>query len=471
MRMKLKAADDENLQALPSTVELPGMAELGDGVLPPNSEDAERTVVAACLINPDIFPEVRKVVSHDHFYHGLYRGYFKAIVDLTDKGEIVDSIMLAKQLRTTEGNRVSDINELINLNPAISIRNVLSHAKLVSACFAKRKAMEIGRRCTALAASSEEDVLLTIERIKDDLTALAKAQPNDGAVGRSAKDCFASMRKGLENPLPSIPTGLANYDELIQGGFREAQLVVVAGLPGMGKTAAALGTALNVAKAGHGVMFFSLEMTSEELMQRAASSEGHIPLGKITRNEMADPERRSLDIADRIVSGLPLVLDDEDGLTTREIADRAERQALRFRAEGKELRLIVVDYLQIAHVHEKDLPKDYNEAKRIEVVARSLKNLAKRLKVTILALAQFNREASKADAIPSMSWLHGGSEIEKAADILTFLLPAEKAPAAGYDPNAAVKVKWWIQKQRSGPSFTAAYMWFFKQFTLFQKAD
>lgn len=442
------------------------MVDSGD--VPPHSLEAEEAVIAACIVNGPLIPKVAEAVSYDQFYSGENRKYFQTLVQMAQAGEPVDVVTFGHRLRSNgmhvDAARIVDI---FQMSAYTSIKDVMTHAGIIAACAVRRKLCDIGRKLTALALVSKDDVLLIGDRIKGEIDELAKSQPKLNEGPRLASEGIKALVASMTNaPIPPIPTGLPNYDKLVKGGWRKGQLVVIAGRPGMGKTAAALGLALHAAREGHGVVFFSMEMTEEEVMQRAVSYAGRINLSDIIANDVGDIKKSKFEEATARVASFPIAVDERPGLSLKQIEDHTERMALQFEAAGTPLKLVVVDYLQLVDVSSVS-KKDDRQDQDIEKIAYGLKAIAKRLGVTVLALAQFNREADN-DTAPSMRWLAGGSGIEKAADNLTFLLPAAKTPPLGYDPNQPVKVKWWIAKQRNGPAFTAAYMWFLKPYTRFE---
>jgi replicative DNA helicase len=244
-----------------------------------------------------------------------------------------------------------------------------------------------------------------------------------------------------------VPTGIAELDELLGGGFRPGQLVVLGARPGVGKSVGGLGFAAAAAERGYGAAVCSMEMTKDELMERLFAREADIPLSRLRAPEMLDAgdQRRLERAADRVATW-PLLIADEGEQTLASIGAVARSRSRTPRG----LRLLAVDYIQL-------MTATTRTQKRHEVVgefSRGLKLLAKKLGITVVALAQLNRQSDqRTDKRPHLSDLRESGSLEQDADIVMLL---HRDPD---DPEGMDRVEVWIPKHRGGPTGKLDLFW------------
>jgi replicative DNA helicase len=277
-------------------------------------------------------------------------------------------------------------------------------------------------------------------------------QASQARIGESYSHISQVLKKTFENmelaagrkgEVTGVPSGFAELDRLT-AGFQAGDLVIVAGRPSMGKTALALNIAFNGAReTGLPAIVFSLEMSKEQLVRRMLSSEGKVDASKMRQpNRLDQSDWRRLTNTAGVLHGVPVFLDDSAPMTPLEVRAKARR----LMAE-KGLGLIVVDYLQLMQAGGRR--KD-NREQEISEISRSLKGLAKELRVPLLALSQLNRSVEgRPDKRPMMSDLRESGAIEQDADLIMFVYRDEVYNKETADKNVAEII---IGKQRSGPT-------------------
>lgn len=307
-----------------------------------------------------------------------YRHFIDQILDLATRRRLADALVAA---RDDAENFDLTIAELVDR----------ADAALVSS---------IERREASRSFSLDDSISLAIQRVET-------IQEGDGKVG--------------------APTGIAEMDELI-GGFEPGQLVIVAGRPGMGKTAVACSAALGLASAGHGVLFVSLEMQAEELGMRmvcdlACQRRGDwVPFDRIVNATLSPSEHDRLAAARRSAAGWPLRIEDAGSMSLARLTLAVRRAKRRMAAKGQTLKVVIVDYLQLVQPDRRAA----GPYEAVSEVSRGLKALAKDLGVAVVALAQLSRAVEqREDKRPQLSDLRDSGQIEQDADAVVFLYREE----------------------------------------------
>lgn len=268
----------------------------------------------------------------------------------------------------------------------------------------------------------------------DELAAGIEATLSDAAGDESSQtaihagDAVKEFVESLDEPDGGVISGIIPSLDSVMGKLRPADLCIVAGRPGMGKTTMAQSYSLGAAQGGYGVLFVSLEMHKRQLAAKFAcdylSDKGErIPFSSIVERSLAANQRQALARAAFDISELPLVIEDLPGATIGRLARIVRRHARRFKAQGNTLDLVVIDYLQLLDADERGL--DIRSA--VTKISRGLKNIAKENGVSIMALSQLNRKVEeRADKRPHTSDLRESGQIEQDADQILFLLRREK---------------------------------------------
>ena len=457
----------------------------------PHSKEAEAAVLAGILLRNEALNDVISLVTEDSFYVPAYKSVFKAMMKLQERGQPIDIVTLEQQLRAVdELNLIGGIEGLGKLGDRYaSSHNVVSHAELVRQTAVVRNLVIASQEIADAGRDDPEDVNEFIDLAEKKILEVNQA----GRVGgyRSAKDLIHGVFEAIteraknKNPITGVPTQLTKLDEMT-GGLQGGDLIILAARPSMGKTALALNLAqaacvrqakhLHLAEEEqprlHPCLVFSLEMSSQQLIERVLCSEARIDAGKLRSGRLIEDEFRKLvQAADRLHKS-PLFIDDSAAPTILEIRARARRfrqDRNIFPPEFEETRgpkgLIVVDYLQLARGS-----KNYDiREQEISEISRGLKGIAKELNLPVLALSQLNRGVdSRSDHRPMLSDLRESGAIEQDADIIMFIYrearyenDEEKRRQIEHEAEVI------IGKQRNGPTGTV-HLNFFGQFTRFE---
>lgn len=419
----------------------------------PYSEDAEKAVIGSVLIAPETFDDIAPWLAPRDFFMLRLRYIWDALSRLAKRGETIDVITLVHELKAM--GRMNDIGgesyltELM-VNTPTSIHGEV-YGRLVYRTALRRRLIECGDQLRMLALNQEasiEDVMADAER---EFIGVRDASLEDGSptftdmVGQFVE----SVLDRIEHPDKpvGIPSGWRDLDELL-GGWHKGDLIILAGRPGMGKTGAMLTAALNAAKLGARVGIASQEMTYEQVIARFSAIETGIDLPKLNRGRLNQDEARRFLKAAGALAKLPIHVIDASELTPPKL----RMQALRWMRRGG-LDLLMVDYLQIM-TSEKGMFKGDRRTAEVGYFARSLKALAKELRIPVLVAAQLSRAVEQRDdKRPMLSDLRESGEIEQEADIVAFLYRDVVYNEATEFPNRADVI---VAKHRNGPPGVAS---------------
>lgn len=447
---------------------------------PPHSVEAEQQLLGALLTagerGRDAHATVAEIVQADDFYDPVHARIFATIAALAERGEAITGVLVWGRMRDDAGlNEIGGHVYLVRLaSSAAPILQATDYARHVRNLARWREAVwraeDLFADCDrALADGAPGSALDALEG------ALARLRPTDDKDGPI--QIAAAMDKALDHveqaiASPSkafgVPTGLSALDEKL-GGLHPGQMIVLAARPGQGKTALALSMARAAAQAGHGVLFFSLEMHAEDLALRLCTDLAWIPDDPIAyeraRKGYLSAAQRDRLYQARVTAGtMPLIVDARSGRTTNAMRATARTVALDMRAAGTPLGLIVIDYIGLA----RDSGRQRNKVDQVAEISADVKRLAKDLDVPVLALSQLNRGVeSREDKRPSLADLRDSGAIEQDADVVLFpFREAVYLAKAEPDPSdSAAHAKWQMRmadirntveidvaKQRMGPT-------------------
>jgi len=385
-----------------------------------HSEEAERAVLASVLLEPEVWPRLAESLQSDDFAFEGHQLLFEGMRQIARRGHTVDTLTLQaslEELGTLEAAGGKgylhcldvDLPDLGRIDAYIEIVRDRSLRRRVAALCLKvaQGAFDPGHTGREVVGRAEAGIL----QLGD-----AMASARLGALGGLVEETLTDLEENPAGRLPELRSGIDTLDRLLCGLGR-GRLVVLAGRPGQGKTSLALACAQHLAvHQGRTVAFFSLEMTSRELVLRLLGSESEIPSGRIASGVLSRTEWERLQTsADRLRS-VPFFLDDSSGLSVLELAATVRR----LKAQ-RGLDAIVVDYLQLLDPGQK-FP---NETIALSAVSRALKQLAKEVDVPVLVLSQLSREPERRGkgSRPQLSDLRGSGSIEQDADAVVFLWP------------------------------------------------
>jgi replicative DNA helicase len=399
--------------------------------IPPNDQQAEAAVLSTALIDPRSVKRLAAMLLPEDFFSEAHRWIFEACLGLYENGQTPDVVTVATWLR--DHSRLAQVGGMpyltATLNAAPAVTNVVAYARTVRAKARVRRVIHAAHRILAEGYAEHGDDGAYLARSVSAMTTASRLPDaealvdNAEALATIVRDIHRAAATG--SVVTGLPTGLDCYDRLTLG-LHAKQLTVVGARPGVGKTSFGATIAANVARGGIGVLFFSLEMSREEIIGRNLSGRSGIDGTLMKLGRLSPSQWDRLHTAAKEIAGEPLWIDDRAGLTVREIADRALSAIEECCARRTALGLIVVDYLQKAAVPDADRRRGRYE--QVGDIAKGLKQLARDTALPVIALAQLRR-LGKGDAPrrPLMDDLRESGDIEQEADIVTLLhAPSEE---------------------------------------------
>ncbi|NTW76697.1 MAG: replicative DNA helicase [Syntrophaceae bacterium] len=432
--------------------------------IPPQNLEAEQSILGSVLLENSAINSVLEVMSKDDFYSEAHRKIFNVMVELSEKNEPVDIITLSNALKDRKLlDSIGGTAYLASLVDNVpSAANVTNYAKI-----AKEKAILRGliSSATEIINSCYEtgtDVDQVLDQAENSIFEIAenKVRPSFHPIREIVKDSFRSIedlyaRKEL---ITGVPTGFEKIDDLTSG-LQQSDLIIIAGRPSMGKTAFALNIAQFAAlESQTPVAVFSLEMSKEQLVFRLLASEAKVDSQRLRKGFLGETDWPKLTAAAGRLSEAPLFIDDTPAITVLEMKAKSRR----LKADAG-LGLIVVDYIQLMR------GGNYRESREQEIseISRSLKALAKELKVPVIALSQLNRKVEdRTNRRPQMADLRESGAIEQDADVIAFIYRDEVYNKSEDNPEKGI-AEIIIGKQRNGPTGTVKLA-FLEKFTCFE---
>ena len=397
----------------------------------PSNLEAEQALLGSILVNNDIIDEVSTLVSSNIFYDPAHIKIYEVIESLNNKGMIANPITLKNFFEKDDMlNEVGGTEYLVKLTRfSGSAKQSVDYAKVIHEMYLRRELVQISSQLssdTLNASYQEQNAENIIESTEKSLFDLAER----GSFSQSflkfnqALDQtieMATLAMKSDQGIVGVPTGLTDLDEKL-GGLHKSDLVILAGRPGMGKTALATNIAYHAAQnlmsrqEKSSIAFFSLEMSSEQLSTRILSEQARIKSDDIRRGKVTESEINRYIETSRNIYNLPLYIDETPAITISTLSNRARRIKRLFG-----LSLIVVDYIQLMRAPSTNNRGD-NRVQEVSEITQGLKALAKELKVPVLALSQLSRAVeSRDDKKPQLSDLRESGSIEQDADVVMFV--------------------------------------------------
>jgi len=409
--------------------------------IPPYSEEAEISVLGAILINKDAIIEIADSLRPECFYKPAHGLIFESALELYEERVPIDLITIAEKLKkkrslTKIGGRAY-LTKLANSVPTAS--HVVSYAQIVRDFFTKRELAAAAASINEAAFNEELSAGEALDKAEQKIFSLSQRHLQQ--VPTSLRDALAESFDRLDelqkqdSGLRGIPSGFSDLDSLL-AGFQASNLLILAARPGIGKTAWALNVARHVAvEQKLPVCFFSLEMSKEELVDRLLIRQADIDAWKMKTGKLNEGDLSKLSQAMGILAEAPLYIDDTPAASILEMRTKARRLQVE-----KGLELIIVDYLQLMRSHR----RWDSRVQEVSEISQGLKNLARELKVPVLALSQLSRAVeSRGSTRPRLADLRESGSIEQDADVVAFLYLE--------DPENREAVSCEISKHRNGP--------------------
>ena len=411
------------------------------------NEEAEESVLGAILLSPvDGATEAVDLLRPADFYRPAHQAVFEAVIALYDANEPIDPITVSSRLRASgDLERVGGIVFLARLLDQVPTASNLSYyANLVKAAAMRRQLIQAVSSIRGLAESPELEIDEILDKAEQSIFAVADGNSSShpervgGAVGE-ALEAFGSAEAGGS---AGLQTGYRDVDRIL-GGLKPGNLAVLAARPSMGKSSWALGVAHRIAKQEIPVALFSLEMTRLELAQRLVCADGRVDSSKALRGDLDGAEwSRLVDAAAR-VNTLPLYIEDTGVLSVTNVRAKARRIA----REAGGLGLVIVDYMQLME------GRGENRQQEIASISRGLKELARDLKLPVLALSQLNRGVEvRENKRPRLADLRDSGSIEQDSDVVMFLYREEYYSPTDVDKQGVAELE--VAKHRTGRTGT-----------------
>ncbi|MDC9612944.1 SPI-7-type island replicative DNA helicase [Xenorhabdus khoisanae] len=410
------------------------------------AEEAEQSVLGGLMIDNDRWDEVVPLLRPEDFFSHPHRIIWQKMSELCQANCPIDLITMNDALeKSGQLEKAGGFAYLATLSKNTpSAANIVHYAEIVAHRSRARGLMALGKALVAQSSDPRTDIFQLTEQSEKQLFLLS--EKSAGAEQRSLTDALSNVINQLENSLQSngvtgTPTGFADLDQKTCG-LQPGDLILLGARPSMGKTALALAMAIKGAINKGPVQFFSIEMPTEQLIQRLISELASVPLEKIRSGNLDESDWGCIGAAMETISSWQdrFIIDDTSNMTPTLLRARARRNMRKF---GKPS-LIMVDYLQLMRC-----PEQENRTLEISEISRSLKALGKELGCPVLALSQLNRQLEqRADKRPTNGDLRDSGSLEQDADLILFIYRDEMYESNSLDKGVAEII---ISKQRQGP--------------------
>ncbi|MBR1980115.1 replicative DNA helicase [Candidatus Proelusimicrobium excrementi] len=438
--------------------------------LPPQALDAEMAVLGSMMIEAEALERAFDILKPEHFYKNAHQKIFNAMASLMAKNQAVDLITITEELKRqgflAEIGGERYLSEL--MGKVSTAAHVEHYAKMVYEAALVRELINISTSTVEECYKNPDDPTSLIDEAQGKLFKLNQQRELKGFV--SSKELSGEVMQMIEklivdkNPIKGVPTGFTKFD-LKTGGLRKSDLIILAARPSQGKTAMALNIAHYAAvHAKVPVAIFSLEMSRHSIYQRMVCSAAMADLHQVSTGMFKKERWRELAREIQRLGEAPMFIDDTPALTITDIRVRSRRLASELKKQGKELGLIMIDYIGLIRGGGK---KAESRQQEVSEISRMLKELARNLEVPVLALSQLNRKTedkTRTSNRPQLSDLRESGSIEQDADVVALI------HREGYykrdDPSLERDATLIIAKQRNGPVGDVKLNWY-SEYTLF----
>ncbi len=392
----------------------------------PNNIEAEQAVIGSILVTNEIFDEINTIISSANFYDPMHQKIFGAIENLIFKGMLANPITL-KNYFEDEKDELNVPEYLVKITKfSTSTRQATEYSKIIYDMFVRRELIKISEQTIDTAKLNDlntngQNIIENSERLLFDLAEKGSFNSSlikfDEAMKQTIEMASAAYKN--EEGIVGVPTGLKDLDDRL-GGLHQSDLIIIAGRPGMGKTALATNIAFNAAQKlqdsgkKSSIAFFSLEMSSEQLSTRILAEQSRIKSNDIRRGKISDEQFDKFIETSKNISELPLYIDETPAISIAAVSNRARRIKRLFGLD-----MIVVDYIQLmkGSFNNKD-----GRVQEISEITQGLKAIAKELSIPVVALSQLSRAVEQRDdKKPQLSDLRESGSIEQDADVVMFV--------------------------------------------------
>ena len=397
-------------------------SEKTGGKIPPQNLDAEMSLIGAILIDEEVLIDIVEIVKAADFYDKRHAAIFASIIRLYEHHQPVDLLTLTNELKKREAldavGGSSYLAELTNYAPTAS--HAASYAEIVAQAAVRRRLIKAGGDITELAFNEELTVPQLLGQSEAELFSVSDASLKQdlSSMEDILNDSFERLDELYKNKgaIRGIRTGYRDLDNKT-AGLQRSDLIILAARPAMGKTTFVTNLAYNIATIEKkSVLFFSLEMSKEQLVDRMLADAAGVDSWNIRTGNLSDEDFAKLADAMGEMAEAPIFIDDTPGVSVLEMRTKARRAA-----HDGELGLIVIDYLQLMQ-GSGSAKSSANRVQEVSEISRGLKLLARELNVPVIALSQLSRSVESRDPkIPQLADLRESGSIEQDADIVMFL--------------------------------------------------
>ena len=416
---------------------------------PPQSVEAEKTVLGGILLNNKSLNIILSIISPEDFYKEVNRKIIEKVISLVDKGKPVDVVTLSEELQKAgtldEVGGASYLSSLMDGVP--KSLNVEFYAQIIKEKSLLRQLILSSAKIISSSYEQKDDADQLLDEAQAAIIDVAEQRIKPGFVPVSLlTEPTLEMIKALHDrkeAVTGVPTGFRDLDALTSG-FHNSEFLVIAARPSMGKTALCLNISQNVGlKTDYSVGFFSLEMAKEQIVVRLLCAEAQLDIKKVRTGFIGERDFGKLKLSAEALSQAKIFLDETPALTVMEMKAKARRLKME-----QNLDLLFVDYMQLMRPG----GRFENRTQEMSYISRSMKELAKELRIPVVGISQLSRapEKSRSKPIPQLSDLRESGAIEQDADVVIFIYREELYRPD--DENIRGEAEINIAKQRNGPT-------------------
>ena len=429
---------------------------------PPQNISAEQAAIGSMLLQEDAILRTVEILKPEDFYRKSHEIIYRCISELFDKNNGVDLVTLTEELKRKDLlEKIGGVTYLTNLiNSVPTAANIEYYVRIIEEKSILRNLINNATKIISMGYEEKEDAKVLMDKAEHLMFEVSNR--NLGQAFVPIKEILQDSFEKIEDLyhrdeyITGIPSGFVEFDDLTTG-FQPSELIVIAGRPGMGKTAFSMNIAQNAAISKNTpVAIFSLEMSKSQLVQRMLCSEARVDAHNLRKGRLAESDWPTLSMAAGRLSSAPIFIDDSASATSLEIKAKARR----LKAQH-DLGLIIIDYMQLMQ----NSSRAENRQQEISEISRSLKSLARELNVPVIAVSQLSRAVEqRIERRPRLSDLRESGAIEQDADLVIFIYREEY-----YKPKTEKKgtAEIIISKQRNGPTGTIDLA-FIKEYAKFE---
>jgi len=435
--------------------ERPSRQPMGAPRLPPSAIEAEESLLGAMMLSADAVANAYDLVRPEDFYRPLHGQIFSAIIALSNAGEPIDYVTVQNQIQQ-HGSTPVDIGVLsaLSMNTANSA-NANQYAMLVREKSQQRKLISVASEIVDEAYKPTDDVDMLIDQAEARINAITDSRGFESVSHITEllmnEANILELRGETRGEFNGVTTGYHSLDKLVQG-LQPGSMNIVGARPGAGKTAFALGILTHVgAVTKRPALFFSLEMSRQEITERILASTGRINSMKLRTGDLNEADWNRTHDAFSFLGGAQIFIDDNPGLTTMDVRARARR----IKQQQGDLGIVIIDYLQLMSSR----GRYENRQTEVAEMSRNLKMLARELETPVLALSQLSRKAEeRQEKKPLMSDLRESGSLEQDADIVMFIHRADMY-AQSVDNASKGEAEIIVGKNRNGQTGSVHLNW------------